>query len=198
MAKPGAAVYLNCEQKNDLICVSGDLGGAYMGLLLLQREKKLFENDPDLQPKLNEYHYLLEKQLKPEARKDIISQFRQLELKPTAMIDMSDGLSSDLLHICEQSKLGCKIYTNKIPVHDSTDQLATEMGLSPLVAALNGGEDYELLFTMPLDTFDKVQTIPQVSIIGHMVDASEGTSMILDDDTAVPLVAQGWRAEDKM
>ncbi|MBT3750078.1 MAG: thiamine-monophosphate kinase, partial [Bacteroidetes bacterium] len=196
MATPGSVVYRNGAKKNDLVCASGHLGGAYMGLLLLQREKKLFEQDPSQQPQLDDYQHLLERQLKPEARRDIITQLREIEVKPTSMIDISDGLSSDLLHICDASKLGCKLFANKIPVHPATDKLSTEMGMSPLVAALNGGEDYELLFTIAMEDFEKVQNMQQVTVIGHMTDNSEGTHMILDDDSAIPLVAQGWQAQE--
>lgn len=198
MCTPGSAISRSGAQNNDLICVSGELGGAYMGLLLLQREKKIFEEDHEFKPKLDDHQYILEKQLKPEARKDIISILRQKEIKPTSMIDISDGLSSDLLHICDSSGMGCKLFANKIPVHSATENLAIEMGLSPFVAALNGGEDYELLFTLSIDDFEKIQDIDQVSVIGHIVDSSEGCNMILDDDTAVPLLAQGWTAEEAM
>jgi len=198
MSNPGSCVYRSGAEKNDLICVSGDLGAAYMGLMLLQREKKLFEEDPQTQPKLNDYQYLLERQLKPEARKDIIKMIREKEIKLTSMIDLSDGLSSDILHICDSSGMGCRIYANKIPVNSATENLGIEMGLSPMVAALNGGEDYELLFTTSLENFDKIQEIKEVKIIGHIVDAVDGTNLVLDDESLVPLLAQGWRAEDAL
>ena len=169
-----------------------------MGLLLLQREKELFEEDPSLQPKLNDYQYILEKQLKPEAQKDLIALLREKEIKPSSMIDISDGLSSDLLHLCDASGLGCKLYAGKIPVHRDTENLAIEMGLSPFVAAMNGGEDYELLFTLSLDDYTKIEEMNQVSVIGHMVSPSEGTHMVLDDESMVPLLAQGWKAENAM
>ncbi|MEA1878802.1 MAG: thiamine-phosphate kinase [Bacteroidota bacterium] len=198
MCAPGSAIFRAGAKANDLICVSGDLGGAYMGLLVLQREMELFNKDTSQQPKLNEYQYILEKQLKPEARQDIISDLRQKEIKPSSMIDISDGLSSDLLHLCDSSGLGCKIFASKIPINRETENLAIEMGLSPLVAALNGGEDYELLFTLNLEYFDSIQNMDQISVIGHMVNVTEGTNMILDDDTSVPLLAQGWKAENAM
>jgi len=198
MCTPGSAIYRSGAQAKDLICVSGDLGGAYMGLLILQREMELFKEDPSQQPQLSEYQYILEKQLKPEARQDIISELRKKEIKPSSMIDISDGLSSDLLHLCDSSGLGCRLYAGKIPINRDTENLANEMGLSPLVAALNGGEDYELLFTVSLEDFDRIKNIDQVSVIGHMVDVTEGTNMILDDDTSVPLLAQGWKAENAM
>lgn len=198
MCTPGSAIFRSGAQANDLICVSGDLGGAYMGLLVLQREMELFKEDSSQQPKLNEYQYILEKQLKPEARQDIIAELRKKEIKPSSMIDISDGLSSDLLHLCDSSGLGCKLYASKIPINRDTENLAIEMGLSPLVAALNGGEDYELLFTLKVEDFDKIRDMDQISVIGHMVDVTEGTNMILDDGTSVPLLAQGWKAENAM
>ncbi len=198
MCTPGSAVYRSGAQANDLICVSGDLGAAYMGLLVLQREKTLFETDPSLQPKLEDYQYLLEKQLKPEAQKDVIAQLREKEITPTSMIDISDGLSSDLMHLCDSSGVGCKLYANKIPLHDSTEKLAIEMGLSPYIAALNGGEDYELLFTLKLEDYNKIEDMTQISVIGHIIDASEGTNLILDDESSIPLQAQGWKAEEAL
>lgn len=195
MCVPGSAIYRSGAQENDLICVSGDLGGSYMGLLVLQREKELFEEDQHTQPKLNDYQYLLEKQLKPEARKDIITLLRQKGIRPTSMIDVSDGLSSDLLHLCDASGLGCRLHASKVPIHPATEMLANEMGISPYVAALNGGEDYELLFTVQLEDFDKIKELEQIRIIGHMASASEGSQLIMDDQTAIPLVAQGWKAE---
>ncbi len=198
MCSQGSSVYRSGAKKNDLICVSGDLGAAYMGLMLLQREKKLFEEDPKTQPKLADYHYLLERQLKPEARKDVIKSLREKEILLSSMIDLSDGLSSDLLHICDASGVGCRVYANKIPVNKATENLGIEMGISPMVAALNGGEDYELLFTTDLSNFDKLQDIDTVKIIGHIVDSADGTNLVLDDETLVPLVAQGWRAENAL
>lgn len=198
MVAPGQAVYRSGAQKNDLICVSGDLGASYMGLMLLQREKKLFDEDPATQPELEAHQYLVGRQLKPEARRDIIRLLRGASIRVRAMIDVSDGLSSDLLHICDASGLGCRVYAGKIPVHPSTEKLAGEMGISPLVAALNGGEDYELLFTVSLDDFDTISRIGGISVIGHMVDAADGTSLVLDDESLVPLVAQGWSAEQAL
>ena len=198
MCAPGQAVLRSGASKNDLICVSGDLGGAYMGLLLLQREKSLFEEDPAIQPELTDYQYILGRQLKPEARKDIISGLREAGIKPTAMIDLSDGLSSDLLHLCDSSGLGCRLYANKLPIHPSTQKLAEEMGISGIVAALNGGEDYELLFTVKLDHFEDVTKIEGITVIGHMVNPADGTNLVLDDESMIPLTAQGWKAEDAL
>ncbi len=190
----GQAVMRSGARKGDLICVSGDLGGAYLGLLLLQREKRLFEEDPSGQPRLEGYSYLLERQLKPEARRDIAAALKQHEVKPTSMIDVSDGLSSDLLHLCQQSELGCRLYADKIPFHPETEKLAGEMLISPVVAALNGGEDYELLFTVAPDDFARLQQLKGISVIGHMVEASEGYQVVLSDQSTIPLVAQGWNS----
>lgn len=149
-------VYRSGAGLHDLICVSGDLGGAYLGLQLLERERKLFERDGQMQPVLEGYDYVLERQLKPEARRDIIGLLRELGIQPTAMIDISDGLSSELMHLCEQSALGCKVYADKIPIHPETQRVSGEFGLEPLIAALNGGEDYELLFTLPVSQFEVI------------------------------------------
>ena len=196
IASPGTAVYRDGAQINDLICVSGDLGASYMGLVLLQREKKLYEEDPSLQPKLDGYQYIIEKQLKPEARFDVLNYLREQKIQPNSMIDISDGLSSDLLHICQESKVGCKIYADKIPVHDETEKLADIINIGSLVAALNGGEDYELLFTLPVTHYENLKTDNQISIIGHITDVSDGTNLVLSDDNTIPLEAQGWRAEN--
>lgn len=181
---------------NDLICVTGDLGAAYLGLQILEREKKLFEQHKGFQPKLEGYDYVLKRQLKPEARKDIIAYLEEQDLKPTAMIDISDGLSSELLHICTQSNTGCKIFQNKVPVEERAETVANELNLEPLVCALNGGEDYELLFTIPLEEYDKVRRNAEISVIGHITDISEGRYMITESDTAIELRAQGWNAYD--
>lgn len=188
------AVFRSGASKGDLICVSGDLGAAYLGLLLLQREKKLFEEDAQFKPKLNDYPYVLERQLKPEARQDIVAKLMNEKIQPTAMIDVSDGLSSDVMHLCDQSKLGCRLYANKLPINGETEKVGDEMLISPIVAALNGGEDYELLFTISQDDFHKIDQIAEVSIIGHMLDAEEGHHLILNDNSTVPLVAQGWNS----
>lgn len=187
-------VYRNGAGITDLICVSGDLGGAYMGLQLLERERKLFEKERVIQPALEGYDYVLERQLKPEARRDITALFRELGIQPTAMIDISDGLSSELMHICQNSDKGCRIFSDKIPVHPETERVAREFGMEPLIAALNGGEDYELLFTLPVKMFDKIGNRQEVSIIGHMVDAAEDLKMITAQGEAITLEAQGWNA----
>ena len=187
-------VYRGGAGKHDLICVSGDLGGAYLGLQLLERERKLFESQHDMQPVLEGYDYVLERQLKPEARRDITELFREIGIQPTAMIDISDGLSSELMHLCEQSGKGCKIYADKIPIHHETRRVAKEFEIEPLIAALNGGEDYELLFTVPVNLFDKVGNRGEITIIGHMVDAVEGLKLITPQGEAITLAAQGWNA----
>jgi thiamine-monophosphate kinase len=186
--------YRNGAGVNDLICVSGYLGGAYVGLQVLERERRLFEKERNLQPMLEGYDYVLERQLKPDARKDIISLLEELAVKPTAMIDISDGLSSELMHICQQSEKGCKIYADKIPVHPETNRVAREFDIDPVVAALNGGEDYELLFTVPVKLFDKIGNRNEISIIGHITDATEGLCLITPQNQSITLEAQGWNA----
>jgi len=186
--------YRDGAGNHDLICVSGDLGGAYMGLQLLERERRLFEQYHDIQPVLEGYDYVLERQLKPEARKDIVKLLETLGVKPTSMIDISDGLSSELLHICQASGKGCRIFSDKIPVHPETGRVAREFELEPVIAALNGGEDYELLFTVPVNTFDIIGNRPEFTIIGHMTEVSEGAKMITSSGEAISLEAQGWNA----
>ena len=186
-------VYRSGAQPNDLICVSGNLGAAYLGLQLLEREKRVFETTGQ-QPVLEGYKYILQRQLKPEPRGDVVQLFRELDIKPTAMIDISDGLSSDLLHICNESKTGCVIYETKIPVDPETAKMAAEMNISPVTAALNGGEDYELLFTVPLSLHEKISRRKEVSVIGHMVGEIEGKKLITAQEGEVNLIAQGWRS----
>jgi thiamine-monophosphate kinase len=193
-AEKGEVVYRNTARHHDLICVSGDLGGAYMGLLLLEREKAAFQGDPNMQPDLEGYDYILERQLKPEPRTDIIRLLKEARIKPTAMIDISDGLGSDILHICNDSKLGCRIYEDTIPIDATTMNMAGVFNISPITAALNGGEDYELLFTVDQLDYEKVKIIPGVTIIGHMTDLSEGASLVATDGVLVEIKAQGWNA----
>ena len=176
----------------DLLCVTGDLGGAYMGLQLLERENEVFKVNESMQPQLSGFDYILERQLKPEARADIVSAFNKLRIKPTSMIDISDGLSSEIHHLCKNSGLGCSVYEDKIPLDFQTKKMAEEMNINPLVAALNGGEDYELLFTLPLSDYDKIKNDPDFTIIGHMTEATEGVNLITGAGSAIPLVAQGW------
>jgi thiamine-monophosphate kinase len=186
-------VYRSGAKTNDLVCVSGNLGAAYMGLQLLERENRIFETT-NQQPVLDEYNYILQRQLKPEPRGDIIQLLREMEIKPSSMIDISDGLSSDLLHICKESKTGCKIYETKIPVDPETRKMAKEFNIDVMVAALNGGEDYELLFTVPISVFERISQRPEISIIGHIADESAGTMLITNQGSAVELTAQGWRS----
>ncbi len=185
-------VYRSGAQPNDLICVSGNLGAAYLGLQLLEREKRVFETTGQ-QPVLEEYQYILQRQLKPEPRGDIVQLFSEMAIKPTAMIDVSDGLSSDLLHICSESKTGCVIYETKIPVDPETSKMAAEMSINPVTAALNGGEDYELLFTVPLSLYEIISRRREISVIGHMVGEKEGKKLITGQGREVSLIAQGWR-----
>ncbi len=177
---------------NDLICVSGDLGGAYMGLQLLERENEVFKANPKEQPQLDGYDYILKRQLQPEARGDIQRALDTLGITPTSMIDISDGLSSELMHICSQSEVGCAVYEDKIPMDRQTKAFAEELSINPLVAALNGGEDYELLFTVPISDHDKIKNDPDITIIGHITDKSEGYNLITGLGNAIPLQAQGW------
>ncbi|HYW97070.1 MAG TPA: thiamine-phosphate kinase [Bacteroidales bacterium] len=184
--------YRSGAKVNDLICVSGDLGAAYIGLQLLEREKALFQQDQAVQPDLSGNDYILERQLKPEARKDIIEQLQKEGIQTHAMIDISDGLSSELLHICKSSDTGCRIYHDKVPIDASTAMMAEEFKIEPLICALHGGEDYELLFTVPLSEYEKVSELENVKIIGNITDKSEDTLMVTGEGQAMPLTAQGW------
>lgn len=176
----------------DLICVSGDLGAAYMGLQLLEREKAASAGMKDFVPKFDGKEYLVERQLKPEARRDVIEALGAAGIVPTAMMDISDGLSSELLHICKQSDAGCRIYEDRIPIDYQTAIMAEELGMNLVTAALNGGEDYELLFTVPLHFHEAIQRIEGVKVIGHITKPSLGCAMITRDGTEIPLRAQGW------
>ncbi len=191
-AKKEDLVFRNGAKDTDLICVSGDLGSAYFGLQILEREKKVFEKDYNSQPDLSTYSYIIERQLKPEARKDILETLKINKIKPTAMIDISDGLSSELLHICKQSETGCKIFEDKIPIDHSSTIASDELNISQITAALNGGEDYELLFTVPLKDFDKIKGLKDIYIIGHITDEKNGKNIILRNGETVELKAQGW------
>lgn len=193
-AKTEDIVYRSGAKVNDLICVSGDLGGAYLGLQLLEREKEIFLSDKNIKPELKNCEYILERQLKPEARKDIIAVLSENKIKPTAMIDISDGLSSELLHISKESGVSCKIYEEKIPVHPQSVQMAEQFNMDPMIAALNGGEDYELLFTVPLTFHEIIGKIPSISVIGHICDQKQKNLLITKNGTEVPLEAQGWKA----
>lgn len=176
----------------DLICVSGDLGAAYMGLQLLEREKTASAGRPDFVPQFEGKEYLVERQLKPEARRDIVGELAKAGIVPTSMMDISDGLSSELLHICKQSDVGCRIYEDRIPIDYQTAVMAEELGMNLVTAALNGGEDYELLFTVPLHCHEQIEKLPGVKLIGHITKPSLGCAMITRDGAEIPLRAQGW------
>lgn len=196
-APKGTVVKRNGAKVTDLICVSGNLGAAYMGLQLLEREK-IATADKDVQPDFAGKEYILERQLKPEARKEIIEKLREENIMPTAMIDISDGLSSELMHICKQSKTGCRIYEERIPIDYQTAIMAEELNLNVITCALNGGEDYELLFTVPIADHEKVAAMKDVRIIGHIVEESMGLALITRDGVEMELKAQGWvTAEEK-
>jgi thiamine-monophosphate kinase len=186
-------VYRSGAKPTDLLCVTGDLGGAYLGLQLLERENELFRLNPTVQPQLSGYDYLLGRQLKPEARVDMREVFRSLGVKPTAMIDISDGLSSEILHLCEDSGVGCRLYEERLIFDPQVQRMAEEIQINPLVAALNGGEDYELLFTIPLTEHDKVRNHPDITLIGHMTQKGEGAMLVTAGGIQeIPLQAQGW------
>ena len=185
-------VYRSGARNTDLICVSGDLGAAYMGLQLLEREKAVFAGEKDFNPDFAGKEYLLERQLKPEARKDIIQILNDSRILPTSMIDISDGLSSDLLHICEQSNVGCVVYEERLPIDYQTAMMAEQFNLNVATVALNGGEDYELLFTVPLRFHEEIEQLSGIKLVGHICDVSSGTNLVTRDGTQIPLVAQGW------
>ena len=192
----GKTVYRNGARQTDLICVSGNLGASYMGLQLLEREKRVFcqVKDPDFQPDFATKEYLLERQLKPEARRDIIDELAKHNILPTAMIDVSDGLSSDIMHICTQSNCGCEIYEDKIPIDYQTAVAAEEFNMNLTTVALNGGEDYELLFTAPLKEYDKLKEIEDIHIIGHITKQDDGMNLVTRDGQRIAFKAQGWNS----
>lgn len=185
-------VYRNTAQENQLICVSGDLGAAYMGLQLLEREKTVFSESGATQPDFAGYEYILERQLKPEGRGDILKLLREKNIRPAAMIDVSDGLASEVMHICKDSGVGCNIYEEKIPIDYQTYKMAEELNMDATVCALSGGEDYELLFTAPLEDFETLSALPGISIIGHTCKSSEGCQLTTRDGNTFELKAQGW------
>lgn len=192
----GKAVLRSGAKPNDLICVTGDLGAAYMGLQLLEREKKVFESqeDPDFQPDFAGKEYIIERQLNPEACIDTVKFLKEKNVVPTAMMDVSDGLSSELMHICKESGVGCRVYENKIPIDYVTASMAEEFNMNLTTVALNGGEDYELLFTVPLSEYDKVKGLEGIHVIGHITDASDGARLVTRDGAEIELKAQGWKA----
>lgn len=179
-------------KEGNLVVVTGDLGGAYMGLQVLEREKAVFQVNPQSQPDLSEYSYCIERQLKPEARTDIKALLNELDVKPTSMIDISDGLSSEILHISKASKLGCQIYEDKIPIDPEVRKTCEEFKINNTTAALNGGEDYELLFTIEQNDFEKVKGHPHLSVIGHMTEQASGYNMVTGLGQQIELTAQGW------
>ncbi len=194
-APKGCAVKRNGAKETDLICVSGNLGAAYMGLQLLEREK-IATAGKDMQPDFAGKEYILERQLKPEARRDIIERLREENIRPTAMMDVSDGLSSELMHICKQSGVGCRIYEERIPIDYQTAIMAEELNMNVMTCALNGGEDYELLFTVPIADHEKVASMKDVRVIGYIVSQSMGNAMITRDGAEMQLRAQGWTMEN--
>lgn len=184
----------NTAQKGDLICVSGNLGAAFLGLTLLEREKKIYLESPEVQPDLEQESFVVGKLLKPEARKDIIEFFEAQQILPTSMMDISDGLSSELHHICKQSNLGCIIYEDKLPILEDSKKTAFKFGMDATVCALNGGEDYELLFTLKQDDYEKVKLHPDISVIGYTTEPSEGIYLTTKSGNKHALLAQGWNA----
>lgn len=190
----GDVVYRSGAKENDLLVVTGDIGGAYLGLQVLEREKEVFKVNPQNQPDLEPYSYIVERQLKPEARKDIIPLLKQLNVRPTAMIDISDGLSSEVLHLCKQSGTGCNVYEDKIPLDPTVISTAEEFKIDSTMIALSGGEDYELLFTIAQDDFPKIKANPNLTVIGHITAASEGPHLVTRANTKIPLKAQGWNS----
>ncbi|OEK09326.1 thiamine-phosphate kinase [Flavivirga aquatica] len=186
-------VYRSGAKPNDLLVVTGDVGAAYMGLQVLEREKEVYKVNPNSQPDLEPYSYIIERQLKPEARKDIIKLLRDLEVKPTSMIDISDGLSSEIIHLCKQSEVGCDLYEAKIPLDPQVISTCEEFNIDSTTVALSGGEDYELLFTISQDDFSKIKANPNLTIIGHIKDTKEGMHLVTRAETRVPIKAQGWR-----
>jgi thiamine-monophosphate kinase len=191
---PEKFVKRSTASKGDLICVSGDLGGAYLGLTLMEREKKIYLENPQIQPDLENESYIVGRLLKPEARKEIIDFFEQNNIVPTSMMDVSDGISSEILHICKQSALGCRIYEEKLPIAEDSRKAAFKFGLDPTVCALNGGEDYELIFTLKQDDYDKITLNEDISVIGYMAELEEGCKLLTKGGNTFDITAQGWNA----
>ena len=184
-------------KENDLLITTGDLGGAYMGLNVLQREKEVWKSNPNMQPELDNYNYILERQLKPEARRDVIEFLKKCKIIPTSMIDISDGLASEVFHICTSSNVGCQLYEEKIPIDPQTYQTSMDFNTNPTVSALNGGEDYELLFTINQKDYEKIKNDPNLTVIGHITKKSQGINLIGNGNTSTPLQAQGWNHFNK-
>jgi thiamine-monophosphate kinase len=192
VVEKGKAIYRDTAKETDLVCVSGDLGSAYLGLLLLEREKQVYLADPNMQPDLEGNDYILERQLKPEPRLDIIKKLGEAGILPNAMIDISDGLASEILHICHDSNVGCRIYEEKIPIDIAAANIAAEFNIQPVTAAMNGGEDYELLFTIPMADYEKISQISDISVIGHITDANSGCALVSNDGVLIEIQAQGF------
>ncbi len=186
------AVMRSGAKPNDLLVVSGDLGGAYLGLQVLEREKQVFKVNPNSQPDLAAYSYIIERQLKPEARKDIIKLLKDLGVLPTSMIDISDGLSSEVIHLCKQSEVGCDLYESKIPLDPQVISTSEEFKMDSTIVALNGGEDYELLMTISQEDYPKIKANPNLTVIGYMTNSSNGMNLVTRSETKIPLTAQGW------
>ena len=193
-AKEEDIVYRSGAKANDLLVVTGDLGGAYMGLQVLEREKEVFKVNPNNQPDLDPYTYIIERQLKPEARKDIVKLLKELEVKPTSMIDISDGLSSEIIHLCKQSKVGCDLYENKIPLDPQVISTCEEFKIDSTTIALSGGEDYELLMTISQQDFPKIKGNPNLTVIGYMTKQEDGIHLVTRANEKIPLKAQGWNS----
>ena len=187
-------VYRNGAKPNDLLVVTGDLGGAYLGLQVLEREKEVFKVNPNSQPDLEMYSYIIERQLKPEARKDIVKLLKDLDVKPTGMIDISDGLSSEIIHLCKQSEVGCDLYENKLPLDPQVISTCEEFKMDSTTVALNGGEDYELLMTISQEDFPKIKANPNLTVIGYITEKSKGMHLVTRADEKIPLKAQGWNS----
>jgi thiamine-monophosphate kinase len=191
---PDKYVKRSTAQKGDLICVTGDLGGAFLGLTLMEREKKIYLENPQVQPDLENESYIVGRLLKPEARKDMIEFFEKNEIMPTSMMDVSDGVSSEVMHLCKQSNLGCRIYEEKLPINDESRKAAYKFGLDPTVCALNGGEDYELIFTLKQEDHEKITFNEEISVIGYMTDLEEGCKLLTKGGNTFNITAQGWNA----
>ena len=190
----GNEVFRSGAKPNDLLVVTGDIGGAYMGLQILEREKEVFKVNPNNQPDLSMYTYIIERQLKPEARKDIIELLKELNVKPTSMIDISDGLSSEVLHLCKQSKVGVDVYEDKIPLDPQVISTCEEFNIDSTTIALSGGEDYELLMTVSQEDFPKIKGNPNLTVIGYMTEEDRGMHLVTRGDTKIPIIAKGWNA----
>ena len=191
--KKDEVTYRNGAEESELICVTGDIGAAYAGLQILEREKQVFISNPEMQPDLSGFDYVVKRQLKPEARKDIIEEFQKKGIKPTSMIDISDGLASEILHLCKASGLGATVYEEKIPIDHQVVNVAEELSIHPLTMALNGGEDYELLFTVKLEDFVLVDQVPEIFVIGHMSEKDAGAKLVTRNNSVMEITAQGWK-----